>query len=209
MSKKLTSNNKRYLAILAFPGRMADKIVKAQSIVDKMTNNANFPTPVPALSTVQADLTAFSTNEAAAKSRAKAAVEARNASLTLLKKDLHALLLYVQGIADANSANAATIIEGAGFSTKKAGSRTKADLTLKAGTVSGTVLMTARGAGSRSAHQWQMSKDQLTWTDLPMTIVAKTTVVGLTYGTTMFFRERAIITTGPLLWTSPVSIVIQ
>ena len=37
-----------------------------------------------------------------------------------------------------------------------------------------------------------MSVDQLTWTDLPDTIQAKTKVSGLTPGQTYYFKQRAI-----------------
>ena len=72
----------------------------------------------------------------------------------------------------------------------------------------GTVELTARGGGPRSAHDWQSSNNLVNWTSLTPTIKAKTMVEGLVKLTTMYFRHRVIKSEGPEPWSQPVSIVI-
>jgi len=54
-----------------------------------------------------------------------------------------------------------------------------------------------------------MSADGTTWTDLPSTLKAKTTVSGLTVDVRTYFRFRAITPSGTGSWTAAVSIVVQ
>jgi len=209
MATKPKTIIKHLLAVLKMPKRIADKITHAQNIVSMMKGNAYFPTPTPALTTVDADIATLVLAESAAKSKTSGAAPKRDVALEVVLRDLHGLTLYVQSIADQNSDKAKEIIEGAGLAVKKASPRAKSDLTVKSGPVSGTVLLVARGAGGRSAHNWQMSKDQTVWIDLPTTLIAKTEVTGLTYGTTMYFRQRAVISSGLEAWTNAVSFLVK
>jgi hypothetical protein len=209
MATKPKTIIKHMQAVLKMPKRIGDKLTKAQTIVAKMTGNAYFPAPTPSLATVQAHLQTLVSDESGALSKGIGMVAARDVSLEVVVRDLQGLTLYVQGIADANPDKAAEIIESSGLSVKKSSPRKRSDLTVKNGPNSGTVILVARGAGARSAHNWQISKDQITWIDLPTTIAAKTEVVGLTYGSTEYFRHRAVIATGTEAWTNPVSILVK
>ncbi len=68
----------------------------------------------------------------------------------------------------------------------------KADLAVKQGSVSGTVTLSAKAAAKKAAYNWQYSTDQKTWTSLPQTLKAKTSVSGLTSGTIYYFRSQAL-----------------
>jgi len=209
MATKPKTLVKHILALLKMPRTIADKITHAQSISSKVAGNPNFPNPNPPLATLNADIQTLVTAESAAKAKTTGAVAARDVALGVVVRDLHSITLYVQSIADASPDRAAELIEGAGLAVKKSSPRVKADLSAKAGKDSGTVVLVARGAGGGSAHNWQMSKDQLVWVDLPTTISAKTEVTGLVYGATWYFRQRAVIRTGTQAWTNAVSYLVK
>ena len=68
----------------------------------------------------------------------------------------------------------------------------KADLTTKPGKASGQVTLEAKAAKGKASYDWEYSTDGKTWTPLPTTLVAKTTVSGLTPLTTYSFRHRVL-----------------
>ena len=186
-----------------------------------MTNNPNFPTPypsnTPALAAVTADITVLETAESLALTKAKGAAEARDVKKGVVLKDLYALLRYVQGQADNIPASAEAIITSSGFDVKKSAEHVKAPFEAVNGTVSGTVLLRAKSAGKRASYEWQMmpappsksmDAEAPGWTNLPSTLVAKTSVSGLTPGSIMSFRFRAVLPTGESSWSQSVSIVV-
>lgn len=212
---------KRIVGVLNIPARIPQFIAKAKNIVLMMTNNPNFPTPYPSntptLTAVTADITALETAESTALTKTKGAAEARDVKKSLVMKDLYALLRYIQGVADNSPPNAEAIILSSGFDVKKAGERIKAPFEALNGEVSGTVILRAKSAGIRSSYEWQMSmlpaslktdSPATQWTDLPSTLQAKTEVSGLTPGSTMQFRYRAVTKSGEGSWSQVVSIIV-
>jgi hypothetical protein len=196
-------------AVLKWPRRNGDRILRADSILAMVTGNPDFPNPVPPLSQIQSNISALVISQAAAASRGSGLAARRDIDMIAVKKDMLALRMYIQSVADLSPDKAAQLIESAGFSVKKPSPRIKSDLSVKAGNDSGTVKLTGRGAGSRAAHEWQMSTDRINWKDLPVTVAAKTSVNGLTYGTTTFFRHRSVTAAGPNAWTDPVGILVS
>jgi hypothetical protein len=67
----------------------------------------------------------------------------------------------------------------------------------------------AKAAAHRASYEWQYSTDPKTWTVLPVTVQAKTDVVGLTVGTTYSFRVRPVTLTGEGNWTQVVSLNVS
>ncbi len=202
---------RREVAVLNIPHQISKLISLVKGIVLAMTGNANFPTPypanVPALATVTADINALDSTESVALTKVIGSVETRDAKKEILLKDLHALLAYVQGIADNNPANAVAIIKSAGMDVKQPVSRTKSDFDVSYGDVSGSALLVAKVAAKRASYEWQMSADGKTWNNLPVTLICKTTVTGLVPGTTYYFRFKAVTTDGEGDWSQFVSIV--
>ncbi len=204
-----TSPVHRTTAALKMPKRKALISAYATSVVNAMTGNASFPSPVPPLATVSADLAAYETAEAAAVTRVKGAVVTRNEKYAVLRADLGHLMGYVQQVADANPANAQSIIESAGFRIRKTASRTKSAIKVVAGTVPGSVKLIAKAASHRASYEWQFSTDQKTWTDAPTTLQANTVLIGLTSGTVYYFRFRAITKTGEGAFSQVVQILVS
>jgi hypothetical protein len=201
----------RSIAILKLSNKVKTLITYAQSVATAMQANAtSFPSPTPTMATLQADVAALSTAEAAVVARTKGAVEIRNVKLAVVKGDLENLKTYVQAVADAaNPSNAASIIQNAGMTLRKVTLHDKAQLAVNQGTVSGTVVLMAKAAGKRAAYDWQYSTDQKTWTSVPPTLQAKTGVSGLTPATLYYFRVQPLLRTGEQNWSEVISMVVK
>jgi hypothetical protein len=197
------------IAVLKLSKKVKNVITFAQNVATAMTSNPSFPTPNPSLATFQADIAALNTAETAVLSRAKGAVETRNAKLAVVRTDLDNLRTYVQTVAHAaNPTEAEAVIQGAGMTTKKSTLHDKAALAVKLGSVSGTVNLTAKAAGKHAAYSWQYSTDQKTWSSVPQTMIAKAGVSGLTSGTVYYFRVQALTTAGEANWSQIVSTMV-
>ena len=210
----MAKSNKRPLAVLhmAKLKKLGSFIEKMRAIVLDMTNNAAlFPSPTPALATVTTHITALETAEDVAKTRVAGSVAARDQKYDIVLDDAHGLLAYVQTLADsaANEEDAVALINASGFDLKNHGVRVKPAVNVANTKVSGTIQLTAKSPGKRSANEWQMSTDRTAWTNLPATLEAKTSVAGLTPGNTIYFRHRPVIKGGSeSSWSQIVSIVV-
>ena len=88
---------KHTTAVLKMPTRVKNAGTFASSIVTALTGNAYFPNPTPSLATVESDIAAYNTAEAAVLSRTKGAAEARDVKLATLRTDLDHLLVTCRG----------------------------------------------------------------------------------------------------------------
>jgi hypothetical protein len=117
---------------------------------------------------------------------------------------------YIQSVADLDGTNAASIIESAGVSLRKPSARKPRVFHAKPGPVSGTADVIAASAARRASYEWQYSTDGgKTWVMLPPTLQAKTSIAGLTPGSTAEFKYRAVTRTGADDWSPAVSLTIQ
>jgi hypothetical protein len=72
------------------------------------------------------------------------------------------------------------------------------------------VRLVAKAAAVRAPYEWEWSADgEKTWTQLPSTLQAKTTVTGLTPATTYQFRYRATTKVGEGDWTQVTSLLVK
>ena len=85
----------------------------------------------------------------------------------------------------------------------------KQDLALKPGTISGAVNVVAKAGAARASYDWEWSTDQKTWTTLPSTLQAHTTIQGLVAGTTIYVRHRVVTKAGVGDWSQIVSTMVQ
>jgi fibronectin type III domain protein len=205
MTKRKASKPK---AVLNLSRNPKDVLVFARHVVVCMTDNPYFTSPNPPLTVLQTDIDALEASEAAVLTRAKGTAEARDADLATLKSHLEYERAYVQKVADADPANAEDIIASSGMSKKSVGSRTKGELGARQGSVSGLVELLAKSAGDRAAYSWQYGTDGETWTNLPPTMQASTTVSGLTPGVRYFFRVRVLAVAGLGDWSDVVSLIV-
>jgi hypothetical protein len=200
----------RVLAILSLPKPVPAFINFSKAVIQKTTNNPNFPTPEPPLATLQASTNDLETSEAAALARTKGAATTRNQKRVALVTLYEQFKGYVQKQADANPETAAALIESAGLSVKKATLPKKRVFAVTPGAVSGAVKLVAASAARRASYEWQYSSDGgKTWVAAPATLQAKTTVIGLQPGATISFRYRPVTKTGEGDWSQPIAVVIK
>ncbi|MBK5286207.1 MAG: hypothetical protein JJE25_12480, partial [Bacteroidia bacterium] len=205
---------KRPVAVLHLRklGRIGDFIVKVRTIALDIGNNSGFfPLPEPSLSTVSTDLGKLENAETLAKTRVIGSAAARDVEYDTVLDDIHSLQHYVQSQADnaPDEKTAIAIINASGFSLRLNGIHIKPPLAVKPGKATGEIILRAKSAGKRASYNWQMSTDGMTWTQLPSTLKAKTTVSGLAVDVRTFFRFRAILSSGILNWSASVSIIVQ
>ncbi len=195
--------------VLNLPKSVAALIVRASNIHDNMAANAKtFPTPTPTLAVFATDITNLTTLEAAVKNRTKGAAVTRNAALKVVVVDLHKLVSYVDGLANADPDNAAAIAEQAGMAVKKTAVRTKPSLATKQ-TSSGAVHVVAKATKGAKANNWQYSTDGgKTWTSAPTSTKSSTVITGLTPGATLTVRHQPVTKAGPLDWSQPVTAIV-
>jgi hypothetical protein len=200
----------RSIAVLKLPTKIQALITYAHGIATALTNNPSFPTLTPTLATLSAAIADLQTAETAALARAKGAVVTRNEKKTALIQLLQQLRGVIQTAADANVENGASIITSAGVAVRKVAVRAPRTFSAKPGAISGTAKLVAVSAGNRSGYEWEYSSDGgKTWVTAPSTLQAKTTVTGLTTGTTVQFRYRPVTKAGEGNWTQPVSLLVQ
>jgi hypothetical protein len=199
----------RPIALLKLPKPVPHLVTYAQNIVTCMTGNPSFLSPNPALSVLSSAILDLGTAETAALKRTKGAATLRNEKRTVLVGLLEQTRAYVQSVSDLSVDNGASIIESAGIAVRKQPTRSAPSFHVKRGAVSGEAKVVAPSAGRRSSYEWEYSTDGgKTWIAMPPTIQAKTTVDGLTPGSTVAFRYRAVTRTGAGDWSQPAALIL-
>jgi len=206
------ASTSRIAVALGLPRKVADLLVFAQTIHDTMAaNSKELPSPSPALTVIQTDIAALTTEQAAVKARSPGAVTNRDQAAKTLRVDLGSERAYVESLVNADPANAVAIAQAAGMKLRKpAPARNKPPLAVKAGATSGVVKLVAKATQGAKANHWQMSTDGgKTWVDLPTTTGASTTVANLTPATTVQFRQSVVTKDGEGDWSLPVPHVVS
>jgi hypothetical protein len=200
----------RAVVTLKLPKPVPALIKYVQAIVTAMTNNANFPSPAPTLASITGAINDLATAETATQARTHGAAATRNDKLATLVQELEQLKAYIQKTADANMENGASIIQSAGVAVRKTAVRAPRTFEAKAGAVSGTVKLVAASAAHRASYEWQYSIDGgKTWQVAPVTLQAKTTILGLTPGATVTFRYRGVTKTGEGDWSQLITFIVK
>jgi len=138
---------------------------------------------------------------------APGAVSDRDAKLMVVNSDMNQLIAYTESAANLHPEAGAALIEGVGLYLIKASLTPKPDLAVKYAKVPGGANLEAKARKGRRAYHWQMSTNQTTWSDLPETVVASTSVTGLTAATIYYFRLRTVGVDGISEWSAPVSFI--
>jgi hypothetical protein len=205
-----TKSIHRATAVLSPPKSVSMLITYARSVVTRMTGNAAFPAPAPALTAVATAIDDLEVAEKAALARTKGAVANRNEKRAMLLGLLKQLRAYIQGIADADATNGPAIIESAGIAVRRKGTRKARVFVAKPGPLSGVAKVIAASAGQRTSYEWEYSTDGgKTWVEAPATMQAKTQIAGFVAGTTVQFRYRTVTAkAGQGDWSQAVQLLI-
>jgi hypothetical protein len=198
------------IVVLTFPDHVPDLINTGEAVAQAMTENAAiFTNPTLPVAVLSANLAALAAAEKLAQTKAPGAVQARNLKLELVISNLKQERAYVQSLVDASQAQGAVIIKAAAMTTRKASTYQKPPLSAKQSSIAGKVLLYCLASKVAAVYGWQMSVDQKTWTDLPGTREAKTSVAGLTPGSTVFFRVRLVIKGVEQNWSQIISFIVK
>jgi hypothetical protein len=204
-----TVNVYRVRAVLDAPKNDQALLAFANGVDQKMTNNPNFTSP----GTVLTDLSAAATVFAASivnLAMQKDAAGARTAAKQTVFDKLDLVKAYVNGVvAGLPPDQAKAAVESAGLRPKKRSAWSKPPLAVKEGGVAGSVQIVALAAAKVAMYSFEYSTDQQTWTACPVVMMSRTTVTGLTVGTTYFFRFRAETRKGLGDWSAIVSFVVR
>lgn len=206
----VTNAIKRSIATLKTTGPVPALISSVTAVVTRMTGNTAFPTAAPLLAAVTAAIADLQAAQTAAVARTKGAVTVRDDKRAALVTVLRQLESYVQSQADANLANGAALIESAGIAVRKTAVRKPRTFAAAAGPTSGSIKLVAASAGHRASYEWQCSTDGgKTWTFLPGTLQAKTTITALTPGASVQFKYRPVLKAGDGDWSQAVTIIVK
>jgi hypothetical protein len=197
-------------AIVAFkiPRRNNDRINYARAVAAAMTGNPHFPAPTPTLADFEAHIDAAAQANAFVLIGPIGAASQRDAVFAAVESDLERLRTYVQRVADASPGEARAIIASAGMSVKRPGLHDKPLLAVKAGPVSGSVVVVAKAAGDRATYEWQYSRVGELWIDVSPTRQAKKVLDGLVHGGTYQFRVRMVTRAGRSDFGDAVSFLV-
>jgi hypothetical protein len=206
---------KRVRAALHKPANASALVIYAGLIIRKMTNNPWFPQPFPPLAKVEAAAQALDVAQTTAQVGAKGLADKRNAARATLSNLLEQLRAYVEGVANENLESAVSIIESAAMNAVLPRYPELAPFRVKLGKLPRTVDLACKAGPKGCGYLWQMSTDGgETWTDLPQTKQARTTVPGLVPGKTYWFRHRLLLRAGGQTsrstdWSDKISIVVR
>jgi len=188
------------------------KIQFASQVVTALTGNANFTTPVPALTAITSKAGALETsyNDAlAARQTAQQATTVQNTAERDLELALTQLAAYVENA----SAGDAAKIQSAGMDVRAAGAPVGAlpaplGLVALVGDMDGELDLDWDSVRGATSYVVQKSPDPITSTSWQQAIVvtkSKGTATGLASGTKYWFRVAAVGAAGQGAWSDPAT----
>ncbi len=181
---------------------------KTHSIINAMTANAHFPTPVPALSVVETASDNFSSALVKALTGTRADVADKNAKRETLLAVLRQLCSYVNLTANGN----ATMLLTSGFDVSKdpqPSVLTKPEIVrLENGVASGTLQLSVKAVKGAYSYLHEYTTDATmapnSWVSSSSTS-AKTLLTNLQPGTVYYCRVAAVGTNNQLLYSDAAS----
>ncbi len=187
---------------------VSEKINKARSFVDALTNNPGiFTNPSPALATVTTAVDDLETawNDAVDGGKTRKAL--MHDKEKVMVKLLFDLAHYVEGVAN----NDETIVHLAGMEIKKTGHISVPDFEVVHAADRGAVRLRVKPATKKTVYRWEFCKDPIG--NAPFT-VAKTTTQAITNfgdldeGVKYWFRVVFISDGGESVPYNPISIIV-
>ncbi len=206
----MSTEMKGPLAVLNLPAQNKALIAYGKKVSIAMNGNPHFPNPTPTIAEIDATVATLDDAEIAVGG-GTAKTKERNVARRALLLCLGHAKNHVQGVAEQqpSAADAVAVITSAGMFVKKVTKPNKAELSARQGAISGSALLIARAAADTATYYWQWSTDQQTWTSGADTLTARTTINGLTAGTTVFFRFHALTRSGVTEWSQVVSLLVK
>jgi hypothetical protein len=183
------------IVVLNYKRTVEGLISFVQLVIQKMTNNPNFPSAAPLLTSTTTALTAYQSAMSSTKTT-KALAGQRASTKLALMGFLKQLRDLVRTAAEANPDNALAIVEGAGMALMKRAIQAKPLINVLQASVTGSVVCRAKAPGIPASYFWSYSLDQKSWVSVPQAMRAMVSVAGLTAGQTYYFRYYTITRKG-------------
>jgi hypothetical protein len=199
----------------------ANFLAQAQRIVTSLTANPAFPEPwptaVPTLAKLNADLAAYQAALTAAAAGDRNLIAERRAARQLVQSDLNLLAPYLQTLSQGD----AVMLGSSGFPLRKQSPRTTvfdpppapANLVVDRGSLSGSLVLSCSRMPGVGSYEAQVATADPTveanWNAAgTFKNSQRMTLQGLTAGKVCSVRLRAIGNAGPGAWTLPVSLMV-
>jgi hypothetical protein len=212
------TNVHRSRAILRLKRKSTASVLgKAYAVLHGMgADVTRFSTPTPPLGTLKDQVAKVEVAEHLVGTRVKGAAAARNVQREILIRMLETECFYVQTLCNASPDQAVAIIEAAGLSVATTPVRNQATLKVTRGIPSGTVELDANAtalagrSGKKTCFNWQWTPDGgTTFTSVPTTPHAKTTIANLPPLTRVGFRVSTTTIKGPAEWSQIVTTLVH
>lgn len=190
------------------PNRSVPKYIKqCRVILGKMMNNPRAPNPPLPVADVQQHVDELDQAEQDAHDGGLGTATDRDDKLAVVEADMAQMIAYMEAEGHAGGPEGEAILESVGLYVVKRTKPVKDHLTVKHGAVTGAANLIARASKRRAAYHWQQMRPDQTWADLPETVLASTSVSGLTPGMIYSFRFRTLSVDGLSEWSAPVSFI--
>jgi hypothetical protein len=181
---------------------------EARYVAERLGSDPALYPAYPPLDVFWEHIDALAASIVRARSRLAGSSSAQIAALAIVAQDLVAVQSHVQQLADANPAEAGSIIERAGMFVKRTAGPTKFPFTAERGPGPGTARLRARAEKTRASYEWEWSLDGVTWNRADSTVRADTLLVGLPEATRVYFRYRAVTKEGVGKWSDVLSLIL-
>ena len=196
----------------------SDLLTFAQQHQTAMTGNANFTTPLPSAANYTTALTAYSTalgSSNTAQAAAKLATTVKDTARLALESVLAQRGNYVELIA-APAADPVAVVESAAFGVKAAPGTSAvpemvASLSVTAGDTPGQLDLQWDPMPGAKTYDIAVSPDpatEATYVAKPSVTKSKATVTGLTSGSKVWVRVRAVGAGGTGPWSDPATKIV-
>jgi hypothetical protein len=175
---------------------------------DTMKNNSRFASLTDKIAALDDANEALTTSQAGYKAKPQTVGKAtRDADDKAARTALKVLASSVQTMATADPDNAEKIITEAGFDVKKIPIHQKQKNTVIDGPESGSVIIFGEGRG---AHNFRMSLDGVSWTNLIGSKDSRKIQRGLVVGKTYYFQTMKALSNGEEgEWSQTLDIVVR
>ena len=191
------------------------KISQGNTLHTGLTGNPNFSAPTPTMPTYAATIAGLTNTHAAylsLKEQTKGALDARNAAEALYDDQTTQLAAYAEGASGGDAAK----LEAAGFQTRKTPEPVGpldevVNLSVKQAKHEGTLKLKWAPVRGAVSYEVQLCPDPITsagWQKLDPSSKSRCAITGLTAGTRVWVRVRAIGSSPPGPWSNPATRIV-
>ena len=185
---------------------IAEKIGWGRTVITKMTKNPNFPTPDVSLDALKELTDLLEIHYVAAQNGGKAEKTQMHQTEELWDDAMRKMARYVERVAN----NDGAVILGAGFNiSKQPIPSPRAELTVEAGELSGTVIVRRNAVQGAKSYLWQYSMTTLPdtdsgWTFAKATSKASVEIDDLVPVNKYWFRVASVTALGTSAYNDPI-----